>query len=182
MIAARTSSERPLPCASPEYHGASSRCRYGQSKSCIQTRTPWRLGRIVAREPVRRGDPRAAVGAAPPGGPRIEPREAVLRDRDRVVLPADVAAIVEQRDAVRIEGSPVARLPGKSHEVAGPPSNAASFISGRSYQNDSGPDAPVRVDAQHAREIRDTRARVPRRSGERDCGSGDFDNFFERNG
>ena len=53
-----TSSDRPLPCARPEYHGAFSSCRYGQSKWCIHTGTP--MG-------VRRQRRVPAIGDAQPG-------------------------------------------------------------------------------------------------------------------
>src|SRR4051794_32527034 len=81
---------------------------------------PVAVGAHRSWEPVWGRDPGAAVAAARRLAPCIEAGESVLSDGDRVVLAADVAAIVEQRDAGRIEGAAVARLSGKSHEIAGP--------------------------------------------------------------
>ena len=55
--AALTSSDSPFPCARPEYHGARSSCRYGQSKWCIHTGTPWRVRRQLPLQPRRPREP-----------------------------------------------------------------------------------------------------------------------------
>jgi len=49
--------------------------------------------------------------------PQVVVSQSVLRDRDGIVLPADLAVIVEQRDAFGVVGSLVVGLIGEEHVV-----------------------------------------------------------------
>ena len=71
-------------------------------------------------EPLCHRHPGGSIGIVGRAAPTIEPGETVLRDGDRVVLPSDVAAIVEQRNTRAVERAGVCGLALKAHEVLAP--------------------------------------------------------------
>src|SRR5713101_4431771 len=72
------------------------------------------------REPLCRCEPCGPIGIVRRVAPAIEPGQAVLGDGDRVVLPSDVTAIVEQRDSRAIEWAGICCLALEAHEVLAP--------------------------------------------------------------
>ena len=111
------------------------------------------IGPHFRDEPVGRGGPCCAIVFGPGRRPSVESRQAVLRDRDWVVLAADVSLVVEQRDTGVIEWSPVAGLPRKRHEVLGSAKRLLVHF-GLLVPKGERPRSPVRIDAQHPGQIR----------------------------
>ena len=100
----------------------------------------------------------AAIHAVRIGGdaarrPGIEAGKTVLRDRERVVLRADVSAVVEQRNPVGVEWSPIPGFAGEAHEVVDARRRTLARSVRDAHARTSPARAPARTVQPHARQV-----------------------------